>query len=124
MSEFTYRYGPVAEQQLVASGALASGEIIMLADKRAAWVLGLQAKASGDVYAVGTTGIGEAVCASAVTFSAGDAVHWDISANTAIAVGDVAVGDFYLGTAVKAKTDGQLVVTVDVNAVAGTVEAE
>lgn len=120
MAEATYKYGPAAEQHATASGALASGEIIKLADDRAAVVAGLQAKASGDAYAVYTSGVFDVVSASAVEFAAGEAVYWDASENTAIVVGSAAVGDFVVGLAVEAKAAGALVVTVDLNAVGGT----
>ena len=73
------------------------------------------------VSQVATPVKGEATCGTSITFAAGDDVYWDASGNTAIAAASALADDFRLGPAVLAKTSGQLVVTVDLNAPAGTV---
>lgn len=106
-----------------APGAVTSGEVIKLADNRAAVVTGLDLAnvVSGAPIAVATDGPVRLPSASGVTFSAGARVYWDVSANTAIAAGSAAAGDFDCGPAIKAKVSGQLSVDVDLNAAAGTV---
>lgn len=103
--------------KISAGGAISSGEIQRLSDKRAAFLEGLQAVASGDAASLRCEAIVKATCASGVTFSRGDAVFWDATNNTAIAASSAVDGtDFYLGRAHKAKTSGQTVVEVDLNA--------
>lgn len=105
--------------KLVASGALAAGELGQLADGRACVVEGLQAVASGDTYSARVVGIETIPAASGTTFSKGDPVYWDESASLAIAGSLTALNpsaDFYLGVAHKAKVSGQTVVEVDLNA--------
>lgn len=122
MAEATFRYGPSPdEHHFTAATTYSSGEIIKLDDDRAAVVAGLQAKASGDAVTAYTSGVFNVPAASAVTFSKGDAVYWDASEDTAIAQGSAATGDFYLGLADAAKTDGQTTVAVDLNKAGGTV---
>jgi len=101
----------------IASGAVASGEVILAADGRASVALGLQAKASGDPVAYATEGQFALASASDTLFAAGAPVFWDASANLAVtaATADLAAGDFYCGPAVVAKASGDLVVQVDLN---------
>lgn len=104
--------------RLTASSALSAGEIGQLADSRAAFVAGLQAIAANDSYEFCHKRIVAVACASGTTFSKGDPVIWDASANLAVAPGLTVDGsaDFYLGVAHKAKVSGQTLVEVDLNA--------
>lgn len=98
----------------VPGSAATAGEVIELSDGRAAVVK--ETLAANEYGAVFISGIFDVASASATTFSVGDKVYWDYSANVAItAVG--ATEDFYIGTALVAKTSGQLTVRVDLNAV-------
>lgn len=113
--------------QIPATADHTSGEVINLggADDRAAIVTGLNATAltTGSEIAVIVSGPVSLASASGVTFAAGARVYWDLSANTAIPAGSAAAGDFDCGPAIRAKASGQLVVQVDLNARAGTVQA-
>lgn len=107
---------PAGSHRLVAAGALSSGEVQQLADGRASVVDGLAAIAANDTHDQVIEGIRSFVSASAVTFSKGDQVYWDVANNTAVTLANAAAGDIYLGRAHKAKVSGELVVQVDVNA--------
>ncbi len=104
--------------RIVAGGALSAGEVVQLADARAAFVAGLQAIASGDPCNQTQRGLAKVASASGTTFSKGDPVYWDASANLAVAPALTLDGsaDFYVGTAHKAKVSGETVVEVDLNA--------
>lgn len=115
MSEAAWKMNS-GQQDYTAGSALSAGTVLQLNDGRAA-VLKTDL-ASGDKGAVYTEGILDFTCGTSVTFSAGDAVWWDADGDTAI-TGSGAAADFLLGTAVEAKTSGQLVVRVDLNVEAG-----
>lgn len=111
------RINEPGEAKFTASAALASGEVIQLADGRAAVVAGLTGFSSGDKAVAYTDGRYAFAAASATTFAIGDPVYWDISANLAInAPGDA--DDIYLGTCAVAKTSGQTEVQVDMGTAA------
>jgi len=101
----------------VAAATVASGEVLRLSDGRASVRTGLNEAASGDTIGQQVEGVFDFDSASATTFSLGDPVFWDYSANAAVAADDALDGanDFYLGVAVKAKTSGQLKVRVALN---------
>lgn len=103
--------------RFTATGTLASGDLFQLVDGRAAFVGGLAAIASGDIFDAIVSGEAEIASASATTFAVGDVAVWDDSANAAIALGSTVVipGDFVLGRVVKAKVNGDLAVRVDLN---------
>lgn len=103
---------------VVASGALSSGEITQLGDGRAAYAEGLQAIASGDELSQRHAAIVRAAAASGTTFSKGDPVYWDASANLAVNPALTLAGseDFYLGVATLAKVSGETTVSVELNA--------
>ena len=100
---------------LTAGAGYASGEVLRLDDGRAAVVQGLKAIASGDVMGLRVNGRHELLAGSSKTFSRGEEVYWDVSANTAIKASEAEDGDFYVGPAAKAKTSGQTRVQVDLN---------
>jgi len=109
-------YG-AGERQFTAGTTYSSGEVIELDDKRAGVVGGLTGAVSGDQVTVYTAGVFGVKAASATTFSAGDDVWWDASESVAVAESSAdADADLYLGTAVEAKTNGQLTVKTDLNA--------
>lgn len=116
MGEALYNHD-AGEVQKTAATTYASGEVIQLADGRAAVVMGLKAIASGDEMCLNTEGIYAFAAATAVVFAEGEAVYWDASANTAINLANVGAGDFFLGFAEVAKISGPLVVLVDLNPV-------
>lgn len=100
--------------KFVAATTYAGGEIIRLPDGRGAVVAGLAGFVSGDTVTAYPLGRFSVLSASATLFSIGDPVYFDISASLAI-VEPGAVGDILLGTATKAKIDGELIVDVDFN---------
>lgn len=100
----------------------ASGEIIKLADNRAAVVAGgLNAEAlkSGTPCQVITRGPIRIKKATGVTLASGRA-YWDISANTAITVGSAATGDMDCGQIIGGGASADDFVDVDLNSPAGT----
>lgn len=108
-----------------AGAAYTPGDVVLncIGDGRVGIVAGLEAVASGDPVTFQVTGQYAVACASGVTFSAGDAVYWDDSGNTAKTT---ATGGYVkIGHAIKAKVSGQLSVLVEINsnlkAVGGTV---
>lgn len=103
------------EVEFTAGAALASGQMIQMDDGKAAVVGGLEGFSSGDKATAYTTGTYRVVSASATTFSAGDEVWWDSSADLAITTPGEAA-DWYVGTALKAKASGDLSVDVEMNA--------
>jgi len=116
MAEATYRAVP-GEYEEAAGAAVSAGEVSQLSDGRAAVYSGANAAESGDIVAKVTEGFFDVACASGVTFSKGDEVYWDASANTAVAADDGLDGsaDFYLGVASRAKVSGELFVRVELN---------
>lgn len=93
--------------------ASSAGEVIQLADGRAAVVqCDLAASQLGSVL---TEGHLDFLAATGVTFLDGEPVFWDVSANTAINSEDTALADFCVGFATKAKVSGELVARVELN---------
>lgn len=86
--------------QFTADGAYASGQVLQMPDGRAGFVLGLNARASGDEVSVRVCGIAEVAKTTGVVILDGDPLYWDRSANTATPLKAVAGGDFFIGTAV------------------------
>lgn len=108
MAEAIYRY-PGDEIHFVAAAAYDSGDIVQKGGL-AGVIEGLSGVAIGDAAVARTKGVVEVACASATTFSEGAAVQWDNTNKLA-----VATGDFALGKAAKAKTNGQTTVWVILN---------
>lgn len=99
-------------EEAVAAAAYEPGQVVQLADGRAAVVQGVRAVESGETYSAITRGDIEFASASATTFSAGADVGWDDDANEAVAA---ASGDFRIGVVKMAKTSGQTIVRVALN---------
>lgn len=99
---------------ITAPSALSPGEVIQLADKRAAVYAGLRGCASGDPAAVYVSGLFDVASASGTTISAGVVAWFDPTGNQAEAADD-SDDNFPMGTARIAKTSGQLVMRVDLN---------
>lgn len=98
-----------------AAAAYNPGDVVLncVGDGRVGVVAGLEAVAIGDPVTFYVEGKYDLNCASATTFSAGDKVFWDNTNNVAKTT---ATGGYELiGTAVKAKTSGQLSVLVEIN---------
>lgn len=98
--------------KVVLAAAVSGGDVIQLADGRAAVVQGTGNFAIGDTVEAAYVGEYDVATATGTTFSAGDIVEWDdtnklVVANTA--------GDFDLGRAVVDKASGPLVTRVRLN---------
>lgn len=114
--EFEFRQNAGQQDYTPSGAAVVSGQVVQLADGRAAVVK--TSLADGVKGAVYTKEIGDCI-ANTAAWSDGDPIYWDASANEAVgALGDSA--DFYLGTAVGDKAGATLVGRVDLNANAGT----
>ncbi len=100
-----------------AAAALVDGQIIQMADGRAAVVTDANGIASGSTGTVTTTGRYAVASASATTFSVGDPVWFDLSTDKAITSSALGT-QIYLGTAAKAKIATELVVEVNLGGVA------
>ncbi len=112
MSEATFR-SAAGILPLTAVAATLAGEIVQLADGRAAVAqCDLAADELGSQLVEGNFDVN---AATGVTFLIGEQIFWDVSANTAINSEDTALADFCIGRATKAKLDGELVVRVDLN---------
>jgi len=107
----------------LASGtARSGGEIIRDAAARAQAVI--DTIAASEAGAVREGGIYDIVSASDVTFSVGDNVYWDASADTAIAAASAGADDFPIGKALVAKASGDTTVRTQLNAAgAGLIRA-
>lgn len=99
-----------------ASGAVTAGDVLQLSDGRAGVALADIADTKvGSLY---TEGHFDFASDTATTFTKGEIVWWDDSANLAVnfSGADRTAGDFPVGPALKAKISGDLVVRVDMNA--------
>ena len=94
------------------AGTATAGEILQIDDGRVGVIVNTLAT-SGDKGALMLDGLFDVSSASATTFSAGDSIFWDKSASAAVAYADA--DDIYIGKATAAKTNGQVVVRVDLN---------
>jgi predicted RecA/RadA family phage recombinase len=104
----------VVAQPTPAAG-YASGEVIQLADGRAAVVQGLRALTSGEEAGLKTTGQHTFAKTAGVVILKGDRVYWDRSANTATPLQAVAGADFVLGVALADAASADTTVSVDLN---------
>jgi len=93
----------------------AAGEVIQLADGRAAYVCGLQAKTSGESAGLKTSGQVTLAKTASVVILDGDQVYWDRSANTATPLRALAGADFPIGVAVGDAASADTSVVVDLN---------
>lgn len=99
----------------VPAAGYASGEVIQLADGRAGYVCGLQAKTSGETAGVKTSGQITVAKTSGVVILKGDPLYWDRSANTATPLRALAGGDFFLGAALEDAASAAAAVAVALN---------
>lgn len=110
--KFRTLYGGGEQLRVIATGAHAPGDIVVYGGLVAVYT-GLAPCASGDVINVTLNAVGEAVTPSGTTFSAGALVYWD-TVNQYCVTGSGS-NIIKLGTAVLAKTSGQLVTQVIMN---------
>lgn len=103
------------EIQVVAATALSGGDIVQNTDGRALVRAGLKDSDASELVDFYTRGVFDVAAASGTTFSAGEPVWWDESAELAINAGSKGAGDFYIGKAIKAKVSGETAVQVELN---------
>lgn len=108
-----------SEVQIAAPADTASGEVLQLADGRAAVALGLKTTLSGDPLALAVKGQFRVAKASGVVFADGDDIFWDKSANTAILASDAIGEDFYFGKSIGGAATAALYALADLNVVVG-----
>ncbi len=93
----------------------ASGEVIQLADGRAAVVMGLKALVSGDPAALKTRGQFTLTKGADLVVLEGAPLYWDRSAGSVTPLKAVAGGDFFIGVAVADVAAATLTAAVDLN---------
>lgn len=98
------------ERVTTPGGGYNPGDIVVAPSGRPGVVQGQRPLESGEPSTIRTTGKYDVASASATTFTAGASVGWDNTNKLA-----VAEGDFVIGTAARAKTNGQLSVQVIFN---------
>lgn len=119
-AQATLRYGATQSREYTASGAKAAGLVVVLDDNRLAVLA--HALADGETGAAYIDGVYDIDSATGTTISAGEACYIDTSdSDNVIPTGSKATGDTLAGTALVAKTSGQLVATIDLNAKVGTI---
>jgi len=97
------------------SAGYSAGEVIQLADGRAAVVAGLSALTSGDPAALKTSGQFTVTKSASVVVLEGAPLYWDRSAGSATPLKAAAGGDFFIGVAVADVAAATLTVVVDLN---------
>ena len=93
----------------------AAGEVIQLTDGRAAFVVGLLPRVSGDPAALKTRGQVTLAKKAAVVILEGAPLYWDRSAGTVTPLKAVAGADFFIGVAVSDEIAAATTVVVDLN---------
>ena len=116
MPEAIYRQNP-GQQDVAAGTARAAGEIVQLADGRAAVIKAvISATEKGAQY---TAGIFDFLCATGTTWSEGTAIWWSPSTSLALTA-PALEADFYLGTQVGGKAGAETIVRGDLNVGTGS----
>lgn len=103
---------------ITAPAALASGQVLLLPDGRAGYVLGLNAVASGAKCAIQTVGQVTIAKTASIVILDGGMVMWDHSANSATipVMGTASQLDFYVGRAVGDAASAATSMLVELNA--------
>lgn len=99
--------------KMVATAALASGQVIQTPDSRAAVYNGLKAAAIGDYVALCTCGVRPVLKTADIAFLPGQEVWWKVSTNRATYR---MAGDFYVGIATVGAAASATTVDVAMNA--------
>jgi hypothetical protein len=108
------RVGPDCDIKVTAGAAYEPGDVVEVVAGLMGVVQGTQNIASGDAMVLAIEDRWEFPAATGVTASLGDAAYWDASGETVVAVPTATTK--YLGRFSKAKTSGQLVCEVLLNA--------
>lgn len=115
MSEATLSKDADTIDVVTPAAGYTSGEVLQLADGRAAFVSGLRSPGGGDPAALKTSGQVTLAKTSGVVILDGDPLYWDRSANTATPLKAVAGADFFVGVAVGDAASGDGEVVCDLN---------
>jgi len=98
------------------TGGYSAGQVLQLADGRAAVVLGLAARSAGDSAALATSGQFTVAKTASIVILDGGEVMWDHSANSATIPLYGTSKDFYLGRAVGDAASADTTMVVEINA--------
>lgn len=109
---FTIRYGGTEQIRVVATAVHAPGDLVVYGGFVGVFH-GVMSCKIGDVINITLNAIGDAVTGSGVTFAAGALVYWDTVNKTCVAAAGASI--IKLGTAILAKTSGQLFTHVMMN---------
>lgn len=101
-------------QEITPTAGYTSGEVIQLADGRAAYVISITALTSGDAAGLQTTGIAT-VAKAALHWVKGAPIYFDRSAGTATPLLALTGGDFFMGTAADDATSSATTGEVNLN---------
>ncbi len=115
MAEATLDKGADSIDVTTPSAGYASGEVIQLTDGRAAVVLGLKTKVSGDPAALGTRGQFTLTKGASLVVLEGAPLYWDRSLGSVTPLKAVAGGDFFIGVAVADVAAATLTCVVELN---------
>jgi predicted RecA/RadA family phage recombinase len=115
MSEATTYKDADTIDVITPAAGYASGEVLQLADGRAAYICGLRGPSQGDPAALKTSGQVTLAKTSGVVILDGDPLFWDRSANTATPLKAAAGADFFIGVAVGDAASADAEVVCDLN---------
>lgn len=115
MAEAVIAYDSDVLEVSTPTAGYTGGEVIQLADGRAAFVTGLLARTSGQPAGLKTSG--QVTLAKTITVAVlkGAPLYWDRSANTVTPLRAVAGADFFVGVAVADAALAATTVVVDLN---------
>jgi predicted RecA/RadA family phage recombinase len=111
---------PATEREFTAGANLNSGDIILSADGKAVVVTALDGVGNGRIGRGSVAGVYDVDAVSGDTYSAGVRVY--LTESTQVAATSSGAGKILIGVAAYAKTSGQLVVKVDLNGTATSVD--
>jgi len=115
MAEATILKDSDVVAQTTPAAGYTAGEVIQLADGRAAFVAGLNARTSGEAAGLKTSGQVTLAKTSGVVILKGDRLYWDRSAGTATPLKALAGADFFVGVALADAASTATTVEVDLN---------
>lgn len=116
MAEATPVRDDGAVVQTVPTGGYSAGQVIQLADGRAAFVAGASARSAGEPAALQTEGIVLLTKSTGLVCLKGGRAYWDRSANAVTPLQSDADGDFFCGVFTADGASGDTTIQVDLNA--------
>ena len=115
MAEATLTKDTDVITQTTPAAGYASGQVIQIADGRAAFVTGLNARTSGDQAGLKTSGQVTLAKGTSLVILKGAPLYWDRSANTLTPLKAVTGADFFVGVALADAIAAATTVGVDLN---------